>query len=211
MRIVPRPGRPRLPRRRSTRSFSLGLSAAVALHPGLAGPPTEPHDQSPAYSGCLSVSLTGAQCVHLNIASPDAPCDRVVPMTSATPAKSSASCASRGGADTQARGDGRRTRGSSNGVAVDGRPVQQILGLLTVELGVNQVNEDEVHVGAARDQLDASLLSCIVSAQALSDDLRALEGAALAALEFGLRDLHGDGLHGHVHEGPPKGRGTQKS
>ena len=80
-------------------------------------------------------------------------------MMSATSAKSSASkprVATGGSADAQARGDGRRTGVEGNGVTVDGNTdlVQQILGLLTVELGVDQVNKDEVHVGAARDQLD---------------------------------------------------------
>ena len=77
-----------------------------------------------------------------------------------------------------------------------------ILGLLAVELRLDEVNEDQVDVGAAGDELDTSLLR-IVRTQTLRKNLRALKGAALTILELlGLRDLHGDSLRGnHMHEG----------
>ena len=60
-------------------------------------------------------------------------------------------CREGGGTDAQARGDGRRTRVEGDGVAVDGDAdlVQEILGLLAVELRLDEVNEDQVDVCAA--------------------------------------------------------------
>ena len=60
-------------------------------------------------------------------------------------------------ADAQAARDHRRARVERHGVAVDGDAdlVQAVLGLLAVELGLAQVDEHEVHVGAAGQHVDA--------------------------------------------------------
>ncbi len=63
----------------------------------------------------------------------------------------------RRGADAQARRDHRRTWVVGHGVAVDRDVdlVQQVFGLLAVDHGIPQVDEHEVHVGAARADRDA--------------------------------------------------------
>src|SRR3954468_10364241 len=104
------------------------------------------------------------------------------------------------GADAQPRRHRRRTRVEGHGVAVDGDAdvVQPVLGLLAVELGVAEVDEHEVDVRAAREDVYADLK------QLLGHRLRAGHGALLTlAEELGLRDLERDGLAGdHVLERP---------
>ena len=79
--------------------------------------------------------------------------------------------------------------------------MQQILGLLAVERTVAQVDEREVHVGAAGEDGDA-LLGDIGAVQTLGQQRRAEQGALLTFLEFGRRgDLESDGLGGDgVHQ-----------
>ena len=101
-----------------------------------------------------------------------------------TSAKSSACSAARrerGGADAQAGGDRRRARVERDGVAVDGDAdvVQAVLGLLAVELGLAQVDEHEVDVGAAGEHVDA----VAGAEQLLGDGLRAVDRALLALAE----------------------------
>ena len=57
----------------------------------------------------------------------------------------------RGGADPHAGADHRRTRVERNGVAVhgDSDAVQPVFGLLAVEFGFAQIDQHQVHVGAA--------------------------------------------------------------
>src|SRR5699024_5334618 len=64
------------------------------------------------------------------------------------------------GTDAQAGGDHRRARVERNGIAVNGDAnlVQQILRLLAIELGVAQVSQHQVNIGAAGEHLDASTL-----------------------------------------------------
>ena len=63
----------------------------------------------------------------------------------------------RGGADAQAARDHRRPRVERHGVAVDrdADVVQAVLGHLAVELGLAQVDERQVHVGAAGQHVHA--------------------------------------------------------
>ena len=84
-------------------------------------------------------------------------------------------------ADAQAGGDHRRARVERDGVAVDGDPdlVQPVLGLLAVELGLAQVDEHQVHVGAAGEHVDA----VPGAEQLLGDRLGAVDGALLALAE----------------------------
>ena len=92
------------------------------------------------------------------------------------------------------RGDHRRTRVERHCVAVDGDAdvVQAVLGLLAVELGLAQVDEHEVHVGAAREQFTP-----LPAPQLLGHRLGARHGALLALLEdVGLGDLERDRLAG---------------
>lgn len=65
------------------------------------------------------------------------------------------------------------TRVKGHRVAVDGDAnfVQQVFGLLAVELGLDEINEDQVHVGAAGDQLDARVL-CVVRTDAPQESAR---------------------------------------
>ncbi|GGO99793.1 hypothetical protein GCM10012280_67050 [Wenjunlia tyrosinilytica] len=82
------------------------------------------------------------------------------------------------------------------GVAVDREAhlVAPVLGLLAVQLGVAQVDRDQVHVRAARQDRDA-VLGHIGLDQTLGEDPRAVQRALLALLEVvGGRDLEGDRL-----------------
>ena len=73
--------------------------------------------------------------------------------------------------------------------------MQPVLGLLAVELGLAEVDEHEVHVGAAREDVHApasarGLVTASLAGlqQLLGDGLRARHGALLALLEdVGLR------------------------
>ena len=89
------------------------------------------------------------------------------------------------GADPQAGGDHRRARVERHGVAVDGDadPVQPVLGLLAVQLGVAQVHQDQVHVGAAGDHGDPGR-GDVGRQQPLGEDPGALQRALLAVLEL---------------------------
>ena len=79
--------------------------------------------------------------------------------------------------------------------------VQEVLGLLAVELAVAQVDEHEVHVGAAREHADAGGRD-IRLREPLGDEVCAIEHALLALLELRRRgELERDRLRGdHVHE-----------
>ena len=79
----------------------------------------------------------------------------------------------RGRADAQARGDHRRARVERHRVAVhrDADLVQEVFGLLAVELRVAQVGEHEVHVGAAGEHVDAGRAR-VVGGEALGEDAR---------------------------------------
>ena len=96
-------------------------------------------------------------------------------------------------ADAQAAGDHRRARIEGDGVAVDGDADlgQAVLGLLAVELGVAQVDEHEVHVGAAGEHVDRAGRAQQLIGERLGAGHRAL--LALAE-ELGLRDAEGDRL-----------------
>ena len=91
-------------------------------------------------------------------------------------------------ADAHARGDHRRARVERHGVAVhrDADLVQAVLGLLAVDRRVAQVDEHEVHVGAAGEHVDAGRRR-VVGGEALGEDLRAADGALLAVLELAAR------------------------
>ena len=79
--------------------------------------------------------------------------------------------------------------------------MEQVFGLLAVELGVAQVHQDQVHVGAAGQDGDAGV-GDVRLVEAVGDDPGAFQDALLAFLEFlGAGDLEGHGLGGdHVHE-----------
>src|SRR5690606_4480084 len=83
----------------------------------------------------------------------------------------------------------------------DAGGVEEVLGLLAVEAGVAQVDEDEVDVGTAGDDGDAGLADGGLH-EPLGDDPGALEGAALPVGEL----LAGGNLERHglggddVHE-----------
>ena len=96
---------------------------------------------------------------------------------------------------------GRGSNGTALRFTVMPAVVQEVLGLLAVELGVAQVDEHEVHVGAAGEHGDAGR-GDVRRGQALGEDPRAVERALLAVLELlGGGDLERDGLGGdHVHE-----------
>ena len=81
--------------------------------------------------------------------------------------------------------------------------MQQVLGLLTVQLGVAQIHDDQVHVRTT-GQHGHPVLGDIGGVQALGQDLGALNGAALALGEvLGRGDLERHGLAGDgVHERP---------
>ena len=77
-------------------------------------------------------------------------------------------------------------RGSNgHGVAVDGDAdlVQQVLGLLAVERGVAQVDQHQVHVGAAGEHRDAGL-GDVGAGQPLGEDPGAGQRALLALGEL---------------------------
>src|SRR4051794_349845 len=106
-----------------------------------------------------------------------------------------ASCRQRGGADAQAARHGGRPRIERHRVAVDGDPDlgQPVLGLLAVEVGLAEVDEDEVDVGAAGEHVDA------VSGlqQRVAHRLGAGDGALLALAEgVGLGDAQRHRLAG---------------
>ena len=106
------------------------------------------------------------------------------------------------------RGDHRRPRVERDGVAVDRDAdlVQPVLGLLAVELGVAQVDEHEVHVGAAGEDVDA----VAGAEQRGGDGLGAVDRALLALAELlGRGDPERDGLGGdrRASAGRPAGRG----
>ena len=85
----------------------------------------------------------------------------------------------RGRADSQPGRDGRRARVERDGVAVDGDAdvVQPVLGLLAVEVRVAQVDQHQVHVGAAGQHVHAA------REQLLAHDPRARARALLALAE----------------------------
>jgi hypothetical protein len=100
------------------------------------------------------------------------------------------------GTDAEAGGDHRRAGVERNGVAVHGDAdgVQEVFGLLAVQLRVAQVNQDQVNVRAAGEDRDASLGN-IGLVQAVGDDLGTLEDALLALLElFAAGDLERNSL-----------------
>ena len=79
---------------------------------------------------------------------------------------------------------GRGSNGTALRLTVMPIVVQPVLGQLAVELGVAQVDQHEVHVGAAGEDVDA----VAGAEQLLGDRLRARHGAALALAErLGLR------------------------
>src|SRR5471030_836359 len=92
-----------------------------------------------------------------------------------------------GSADANTRRRHRRSRVEWHSVAVDGDTdrVQDVFGVLAVDGGLAQVDENEVHIGAAGEDVDSSGLH-VRSHQTLREDLRAANGALLAILEFGL-------------------------
>jgi hypothetical protein len=109
------------------------------------------------------------------------------------------------GADAQPRGDHRRARVEGDGVAVDrdADPVQPVLGLLTVQLRVAQVDQDQVHLGAAGQHRDPGLLH-VVGHQPAGEHPGAVQRPLLALPELlGRRDLERDRLgRDHVLERP---------
>jgi hypothetical protein len=90
---------------------------------------------------------------------------------------------------------GRGSNGTALRLTVMPIGVQEVLGLLAVQLGVAQVNQDQVHIGAAGDHGDAGFGD--VGLGGGRRDLGALQDALLALLEFlGAGDLEGHGLGG---------------
>ena len=79
--------------------------------------------------------------------------------------------------------------------------MQQILCLLAIQLGISQVSQDQVHVGAAGEHVHASRLS-ILRGKALRQNASTLQGALLALLKLlGRGNLHGNGLRSdYVHQ-----------
>lgn len=79
--------------------------------------------------------------------------------------------------------------------------MEEVLGLLTVELGVAQVDQDQVHVRAAGEDGDALVLD-VGAGQTLGEDAGAGQGPDLPVGELlGGGDLERGGLGGdHVHE-----------
>ncbi len=120
-------------------------------------------------------------------------------MTSATSANccvAEAPGGQRRRADPQTRRHHRRTRVVGHRVAVhrDARLVQQVLGLLAVDRSVTQVDQHEVHVGAARAHADPGSLD-VVGHQPLGQDLRPAHRALLTVAELlAHRDLERHGL-----------------
>ena len=72
------------------------------------------------------------------------------------------------------------------GVAVDRDAdlVEPVLGLLAVQLGVAQVDQDQVHVRAAGQHGDARARPTSGLDQPLGEDAGAVQGALLALLEL---------------------------
>ena len=109
----------------------------------------------------------------------------------------------RRGADPHARRHHRRPRVVRHGVLVhrDADLVQPVLGLLARHLGGAQVDEHEVHVGAAGEHVDARRLR-VGCGEALGQDGGAALGALLPVLELRRRrQLERRRLGGdHVHE-----------
>ena len=97
---------------------------------------------------------------------------------------------------------GRGSHGTALRFTVMSNGVQRVLCLLAVELRVAEVGEHEVHVGAAREDVDARGLRDVIAVSTLGDKLRAREGALLALLELVRgRELERGRLRGdHVHE-----------
>ncbi|OEI67447.1 molybdenum cofactor biosynthesis enzyme [Curtobacterium sp. ER1/6] len=79
--------------------------------------------------------------------------------------------------------------------------MEEVLGLLAVDLGLAQVDEHQVHVGATGEDVDAGGLR-VVLREPVRQRLRATERALLAVLELGRRrEQERGGLGGdHVHE-----------
>ncbi len=98
-------------------------------------------------------------------------------------------------ADAQARGDARgaRVEGTAFAVHGDAHGVQEVFGLLAVEVGVAQVDEHEVHVGASGEDGDA----CLGDVGAVRRSAMILAPAQHAVLTLGELlgggDLEGDG------------------
>lgn len=114
-------------------------------------------------------------------------------MTSATSAKSAASKPLVASAGVPIRRPevvigGRRV--VRHGVAVDRDAdlVQEVLGLLAVERRVDQVDQHQVHIGAAGEDPHAHL-GHVGLVQPLGEGARALQGAALAVGELGGRGV----------------------
>ena len=78
---------------------------------------------------------------------------------------------------------GRGSNGTALRLTVMPTAVQEVLGLLAVQLGVAQVHQDQVHVGAAGQHGDAGF-GHVGGVQALGDDPGAFQHALLALLEF---------------------------
>ncbi|KUL43182.1 hypothetical protein ADL28_43075 [Streptomyces violaceusniger] len=89
------------------------------------------------------------------------------------------------GADPQPGGDHRRTGVEGHRVAVDGDAdaVQPVLGLLPVERGGAQVDQDQMHLGAAGQHRDPGL-GHIVGQQPSGEDAGTVQGAPLALREL---------------------------
>src|SRR6185312_14929959 len=109
----------------------------------------------------------------------------------------------RRGTDAHARRGQRRARVERHGVAVhrDADRVQDVFRILAVNGGAPQVDQHEVHVGAAGEQVDAGRLR-VGRGKPLGKDLCAADGALLTIFELRLRrELERRGLGGdHVHE-----------
>ncbi len=81
---------------------------------------------------------------------------------------------------------GRGSNGTALRLTVMPDLVQEVLGLLAVERRVAQVDEHEVHVGAAREHGDAGV-GDVGRDEALGEDLAPSQGALLALLELRAR------------------------
>ena len=79
--------------------------------------------------------------------------------------------------------------------------MQEVFCLLAIHLRVAQVSKNQVHVGAAGENVNACCL-CLRSGQALSKNLRAFQSADLTVTEFfGSSNLHGNSFRcNHVHQ-----------
>ena len=91
--------------------------------------------------------------------------------------------------------------------------MQAVFGLLAVEFGGPQVDQDQVHVGAAADHADAGLAG-IGLQQPVGQDFRAGERALLALAErrLGGGDLNATALAAMTcSRGRPADRGRPRS